>query len=578
LGSTTVICTDKTGTLTQGEMRSVVVVTNSYKIDIPAGPPIISKTELSEVYQAVKIGLLANDAVIQKKGEEWSDWQVFGSATDKALILLGAQLGFNQADEINNEPQLDEILFDSTAKFMATLNKVSKERNILYFKGAPEILLKAASKVQVGDRAENIYQPKRRELKEKFEHLSKEGLRVLALGYKEVAGDVVAFKGLARPLSEITLAGFVGIKDPIRPDVKETLAATAQAGIKTVIITGDNKLTAKAIAKELDLEIKEGNIIEGGELAKFNDDELKKRVKDIKIYARVTPFDKLRIITAWQSAGVVVAMTGDGINDAPALKKADIGVALGSGTDVAKEAASLVLLNNNFKTILAAVFEGRIIYDNVKKVVLYLLSDSFSEVIIIFGGLLFGLPLPILPSQILWINLMTDGFPNAALTMEQGENEVLLESPQERDKPILDGERRLLIGIISFITGATALGLFYYFWKFVGDLNLARTVVFATVGLDSLLYVFSCRTLRHSLFHINFFQNKYLLASVILGGGMQLIAIYLPFFQKIFKTVPLSLREWSLVLGVSLLVILIIELIKWIFLVSRKRKYKTFYG
>ena len=259
-----------------------------------------------------------------------------------------------------------------------------------------------------------------------------------------------------------------------------------------------------------------------------------------------------------------------GVNDAPALKRADVGIAFGSGSDVAKETADLVLLNNSFNTIVAAVKQGRVIYENIKKVILYLLSDSFSEVILIFGSLAFGLPLPLLPAQILWINLVTDGFPHIALTLEKGEKEIMSEPPQERKKPILDFERRLLIGVISFFTAVSTLGIFYYFWKVVGDLELARTVTFVALGVDSLLYVFSCRTLRHSIFNSHFFANRYLLLAVILGGVLQVSAVYVPFFQKLLRTVPLGAFEWLFIGGVSIMVIMLIEIIKWIFIARHK--------
>jgi Ca2+-transporting ATPase len=397
------------------------------------------------------------------------------------------------------------------------------------------------------------------------------GLRTLAFGYKLLPKEIINLENYPAVLSELVLVGFAGISDPLRPDVKKTLMATQKAGLKTVIITGDNKITAKTIARELELDGDETTVMDGEQLLKINDEELEKKVKDVKVYARVTPQDKLRIVSAWQKQGAVVAMTGDGINDAPALKKADIGVALGSGTDVAKETADLVLLNNSFNTLVAAIEQGRIIYDNIKKVILYLLSDSFSEVIIVFGSLVFNWPLPLLPTQILWINLVTDSLPNTALALEPGEKAVMNEQPQERDKPILDNERKLLIGIISLVTGITNLVIFYFFWKIVGDLTLARSVIFVSLGMDSLLYVFSCRSLRYSLFNIKFFNNRYLLLAVIFGALLQILAIYLPFFQKALQLTAISWYEWSLVLAISLFVILIIEVVKWIFLIRKKR-------
>ncbi|MBT3690425.1 HAD-IC family P-type ATPase [bacterium] len=570
LGSTTVICTDKTGTLTVGEMRVARIVTNSYDCNLSTDLPKLTKAGKSEIYNLVKIGVLCNDAVVQEEGQELRDYKVLGSGTEKALLLAGVQLGLKKNELEKKYLRIDEILFDSSKKYMATLNNEEAGKKNIYFKGAPELLLAAASHVQVNDRNEKLTQGMRRELEKKYENLSKSGLRVLGFGYREVRKDTTTIKLYEKALEKIVLVGFVGINDPLRPDVKAALEATKKAGLKTVIITGDNKLTAKAIAQELDINVDDESILEGSQLAKMDDQQLLEKVRSIKIYARVTPEDKLRIVNAWQASGEVVAMTGDGINDAPALKKADIGIALGSGTDVAKGAASLILLDNNFQVINNAIEQGRVIYDNIKKVILYLLSDSFSEIVIIFGSLFMGLPIPLVPAQILWINLVTDGFPDMALTIEPGEKEVMKEMPQERNKPILDAERKLLILVISIVTGVTSLALFYYYVKVVGDIELGRTVVFATLGIDSLLYVFSCRTLRHSIFHSHFFKNPYLLIAVGFGAILQVAAIYVPFLQKVLKTVSLGLYEWGIVLSVSFTVIIIIEIIKWIYIVRHK--------
>jgi len=571
LGSTTVICTDKTGTITKGEMRVSQIITDSYRVDVGLNPLPTANASITEVWQLLKIGMLCNDARLQHEAEDLNDLVIIGSSTDRALILAGRQLFLKKSDLEKQSPRLDELVFTSERKFMATLHQFDGQNNIILIKGSPEILLKASSAVLVGDRPMKIYSDKRKTLQNKYQELNKNGLRTLGLGYKLVARGADSFRGLSEVLQDLVLVGFAGISDPLRPDVKETLAATKRAGLQTVIITGDNIMTAKAIAKELNIAVTERTILDGEQLLKINDEELKKVVKDIKIYARVMPQDKLRIVQAWQNQGAVVAMTGDGINDAPALKKADIGVALGSGTEVARETADLVLLDDSFSTLVAAIEQGRIIYDNIKKVILYLLSDSFSEVILIFGSLILGWPLPLMPVQILWINLVTDGFPNLALTVEPGEPEIMKERPPERHKPILDTERKTLIIIISSVTALANLAIFYYFWKVVGDLALARTVVFASLGIDSLLYVFSCRSMRHSIFNTYFFSNRYLLLAVMIGALVQLSAIYLPFLQTVLQTKALHLLEWLLILTVSLGVIFIIEIVKWLFIPHHRK-------
>ncbi len=568
LGSTTVICTDKTGTLTLGEMRVVEVITDSSNINIIESAKKIIPSTLAEGFLLLQIGMLCNDAVVPESNLKES--QVLGSGTEKALMMAGMQIGVRPNDLNKQYNRLDEIPFSSERKYMATLHHKPDRGNIIYFKGAPEKIIKAAEFIKQGDRKVKIYKDKREEIISKYEKLSQRGLRVLAFGYKPAPEDLKKLEENDELFKGLVIVGFAAIADPLRKTVKQTLEETNKAGIKTVMITGDNKITAKTIAKELGLNCQSENVLEGEDLSKLDDIQLAEKVNQISIYARVTPKDKLRIVHAWQNRGEVVAMTGDGVNDAPALKRADVGIAFGSGSDVAKETADLVLLNNSFNTIVAAVKQGRVIYENIKKVILYLLSDSFSEVILIFGSLAFGLPLPLLPAQILWINLVTDGFPHIALTLEKGEKEIMSEPPQERKKPILDFERRLLIGVISFFTAVSTLGIFYYFWKVVGDLELARTVTFVALGVDSLLYVFSCRTLRHSIFNSHFFANRYLLLAVILGGVLQVSAVYVPFFQKLLRTVPLGAFEWLFIGGVSIMVIMLIEIIKWIFIARHK--------
>ena len=573
LGSISVICTDKTGTITEGEMRLAETVTDSHVIDIINNGHQINSEGLTEQHWLLIIGMLANDGVINNEGEDLKNWQIFGSATDRALLLAGEQIGLKKKTLEKDYPRLDEVPFDSSRKFMATLNHYSKKENIICLKGSSELILSAAGFVQQGEKPVKIYSDKRQELSLKYQSLSKKGLRVLGVAYVLVPKTVQKINPevLKTNFTQWIFVGLAGIKDPLRPNVRETLEKAGKAGVKSVIITGDNIITAREIAKELALGQVDHQIIEGAELAKMDDQELVNRVAELEIYARVSPADKLRIVTAWQKKGAVVAMTGDGVNDAPALKQADVGIALGSGTDVAKETADLIILDNSYATIVAAVETGRVIYDNIKKVILYLMSDSFVEVLVVFGSLIFGLPLPLLPTQILWVNLIDDSAPALALTLDPGEKEVMSEPPQERNKPILDKERRILIGVISASSAGFILASFYYFYAVIGNLELARTVAFTVLGVSSLLYVFSCRSLRHSIFRINFLKNHYLIGAVVLGFLMQLAAIYVPFLQKVFKTVPLGLKEWLVVLSVCSVIIIIIESLKHFFIVHSKK-------
>ena len=373
---------------------------------------------------------------------------------------------------------------------------------------------------------------------------------------------------------DFILLGFWGLEDPLRPEAKETLRQALAAGIKTVIITGDNKFTARKVALSLGLEIDDRSVVSGEELLQMTDTELAKNISKIELYARVTPADKLRIIQAWQARGEVVAMTGDGVNDAPALKAADIGVVVNSGSDVAKEVADLVLLDNNFKTIVMAIRQGRVIFDNVRKVILYLLSDSFAEILIITFGIIFGLPLPLLTAQILWINLICDGFPALALTMEPEDPHIMSQLQDKNQKKLFDFKSKFFITMLSVITGLSSLGIFYFFWVNTGDLHLARTVVFTLLSLTTLFYVYSIRSLDHALFTTNPFKNMYLNLAVAIGLLLQLAAVYLPFLNKALRTVPLGIAEWEIILAFIMAVIVVIEVIKYFFIVYQKKANK----
>ncbi len=574
LGSTTVICTDKTGTLTTGEMQvsHIEAFNQQYSLD---GKDIREKLMVGrEILLVLKIGMLCNEAVIENQDDDLQEWRIIGSATDKALLLAAAQAGLNKNQLEKETPLIDELPFDSDRKYMVTLRKLDEKENIIYFKGAPEIILEKVLYVESGAKRHKITAKIKEAILKNLEELSNKGLRLIAFAYLPISFDIKKITEFfpGNEFLNLTWVGLVGIKDPLRIEAKETIKQAQQAGLKVVILTGDNRLTAKTIAQELDLNVYRDNILDGQDLLKISDEQLKQKVKNIKIYSRVTPHDKLRIIKAWAAYGEVVAMTGDGVNDVLALKQADIGIALGSGTEVAKETADLVLLDNNFSTIIAAIKQGRIIYDNIKKVVLYLISDSFSEVLIIFSSLILALPLPLLPAQILWINLVADSLPSLALTMEPGESEIMIEKPQERNKPIIDKIQKTLIGLVSIISSGGALILFYSYWQLTNDLDLARTIVFTTIAIDSLFYIFSCRSIRNSIFNKQFFSNIYLIAAVIISFIFQLLAIYWSPLQKILRTKPLNLEHWFFIIIISLMVVFTIELAKMIFIIKNKKQ------
>ncbi|MDP3970435.1 MAG: HAD-IC family P-type ATPase [bacterium] len=561
LGSTNVICTDKTGTLTEGNMQVTDFVSWEHDFDVDGKRETYEKGAKDLMF-ALRLGILCNDAKVDNADDTISNWVISGNLTERALLLAGSQAGLHITALTKEAPRIDTIPFDSAIKYMATLHREAQGR-MLYVKGAPEIVSAMCTKVMMNGESVNYDDEKRDKFEKRFYDLSKRGLRIIALAYKNTGADTKKVEDAG--LNELTFAGYIGIKDPLRAEAKQTVAACKSAGIKTVMITGDHKLTAQSIAKELGMKFGAENVMEGYELDKLDQAELNDKVKDISVYARVTPEHKLRIVHAWQANKMVVAMTGDGINDSPAIKAADIGVALGSGTDVAKETADMVILDDNFNTIVAAVEEGRGVFDNIRKTILYLLSDSFSEVILIVGGLFMGLPVPITAAQILWINLIDDSFPSLAMTQEPKEPESMKEPPRGRDAEIMNREVKALIVIISVVTGLTNLALFYYYYTTTGDVDLARTVIFLSLGLDSLIYMFSVRSMRKMIWQKDLFSNKWLIIAFFMGLLFQIIPIYVPFFQHYIGTVPLGIFDWEVVIALSILVVVLIETVKYFF-------------
>lgn len=567
LGSTDVICTDKTGTLTQGNMQVTDFISWETDFDVEDHHGSSEKT-VREMAHAFRLGMLCNDAVIDNPDDDINDWRISGNLTERALLLAGSQIGLHR-ERLNKEaPRIDTEPFTSTIKYMATLHREA-HGHMLYVKGAPEIVLAMCDQVLIDGKSVPYDDEKRKKFERKFTNLSKHGLRIIALVQKHTTNAKTIEQA---GLTNMTFVGYIGIKDPLRAEAKATVAKCKQAGITTVMITGDHKLTAQAIAKELGLEFKPENVMEGFELDALSEHELNRRVQDIKVYARVTPQHKLRIVSAWQYNGKVVAMTGDGINDSPAIKAADIGVALGSGTDVAKETADMVILDDNFSTIVAAVEEGRGIFDNIKKTVLYLLSDSFAEVVLIIGAIIVGLPIPLTATQILWLNIVKDSFPSLAMTQEPKEPEIMNERPRGRKAEILDKEVRWLVVTISTVTGIVNLGRFYFVYMLTNDLEVARTVAFLGLALDSLFYMFSIRSMRQMLWTKGLFSNPWLIGSFFVGIVLQVIAIYTPFLQPLIHTTSLSWHYWVFSIPLSFVVIVIIESIKYLFLATHRKR------
>lgn len=561
LGSVTVICTDKTGTLTEGKMRVSHILTSTRELlsdhinDLAKGE---NANGVESHISALKIATMTNDAFVENPEAELQEWVVRGNSTEQALLLAGMQAGLNKKELEKQYPVLDRISFSSDYKFAATLHRKNKSQNSFYILGAPEEIIARSVDLDIDGKKEKLGTAEADKLISKLETLTQKGLRVLACAYKDYDSKI-KYQNLVELAKELSLVGFIALKDPLRHDAKESIIITKKAGIRTVIVTGDHKFTARAIAEEIGLETKDENIIEGKDLETMSDDELKEKAERISIYARVSPRHKLRIVGAFQANGEIVAMLGDGVNDAPALRSADIGVAVGSGTDVAKEAADLVLLDDNFKTVVKSVEQGRVIFNNVRKVFTYLVVDDFSELFLFAGTMAMGFPLPLLPAQILWINIVEDGFPSITLTAEQETKGVMEEKPRNPKEPILHGPLKLWMVSIFFITGLAAFISFFLFWKLTGDLDKTRTMIFALMCLDSLIFAFSIRSFKRTIFRKDIFSNRYLVGGTAVAFLLLMGAIYFPPFQKLLATQPLAATEWLIIFGVSLTEILLIE-------------------
>lgn len=586
LGSTSVILTDKTGTLTEAKMQVAGIFTATKEL-FSGGKDYSEKIDqngLGSHITALKIATLGSSAYIENPDDEIKKWVLRGKPTEQALLLAGIQAGLSKKELEKQQPKIDELPFDPTYKYSASLHRLNKDEDIIYIMGAPEAVLKTSAFIELDGHFEKIDKEKLKNIRKKFDDLTSKALRVIAVGYKIIPKESLIKKIQTNhqikkeqkqklyeeDLKDLIFVGFIALKDPLRKEAKKSIEICRQAGIRPIIVTGDYKLTASSIAREIGLKVEEKNILEGQKLKQMSDENLKKVLKDIQVYARVEPAQKLKIVKAWQEEGEVVAMTGDGVNDAPALKKADIGISLGSGTEVAKEASDLILLNDNFSTIVAAVEEGRAIMDNVRKVVTFLLSSSFTEVILIGSSVIFAWPLPVLAAQILWVNLIEDSLPTMALAFEPKEKDLMYRKPQKHDVPLMDKEMKILIFFIGFITDIFILGLFYWLIHYSGySISHIRSIIFAGLGIDSLFFIFSYKSLRKNIWHINIFSNKLLIFSWVIGVVLLLSGIYFPPFRALLKIEPLNLFDWQLVFIVGLVNLVLIEAVKYYFIIKK---------
>ena len=554
LGSTDVICTDKTLTLTEGQMEVS---------DILSANEILEGT--NENRQLVlKIAALAGEAFIENPRDSMKKWIVRGRPTERALLLAAVQSGIHIVHAKKEIRHLADFPFDSKNKYSANAYEIEGNKDFIYVLGAPEKLLAMSSRIRMGEQEKNLIPEAERQIELSAELLAKSGCRVVAVAYKKI-------DSLSRFFENLVFVGLISLKDPLRSDAKKAMELCRSAGMKPIIITGDHKLTAVAVAKELGFAVTGDNILEGKDLDSLSDKELYRVLEKISVYARVEPKHKMRIVDAWQDKGRVVAMIGDGVNDAPALKKANIGVSLGSGTDVAKETSDLVLLKDNFSIIVAAVEEGRRIIDNIRKIITYLLVGGFTEVMLIGLSIIWRLPLPILPAQILWKNMVESTPPSMALAVEPKEKDIMKRPPENPKIPLLTQEMKVLIFIIGLFSNIILFFIFIWFLRLKMPLEVIRSVMFVGLSIDSFFYVFSCRNLRKNIWQYNPFGNQYLNLSVLCGFLMLFLAIYVPFFQKMLKTAGLGLFEWTVIVAFGLLNLVLIEIAKW-FYVSKKIK------
>jgi Ca2+-transporting ATPase len=618
LGAATVICSDKTGTLTRNEMTVRAIATCGALVDvggsgyIPEGAFTVKGAPLAEtspirdaVAQTLRAAALANDAALTNSEGRW---RVQGDPTEGALIVAARKFGITE-DELTTLPRIAEIPFTSERKRHATVhhNRAEPGELRIFVKGAPEILLANTRYLLEDGQVVPLGEDRRAELARRNEALAGQALRVLAIATRTVsaaslgldpgAGGADRTSTIELPEGiedDLILLGLVGMIDPPRAEAKVAVAIAKRAHIRSVMITGDHPATAEAIARELEIFEPGARLVTGTELRTMGDAELDAIVEQVRVFARVDPEHKLRIVGALQRKGHIVAMTGDGINDAPALKTANIGVAMGiTGTDVSKEAADMVLTDDNFASIVRAIEEGRGIYDNIRKYLIYLLSSNAGELLTMFAGVMFagllglvsaepGLFLPLLAAQLLWINLITDGPPALALGIDPKDPDVMERPPRSRGRGVLTAEdwwRLAAIGFVMMLGTIAVLdayypgGLFTLFAKGTqpnaADEVHARTMAFTTLMMFQLFNVYNCRSNWRSAFS-GFFENKWLLAAVALSLFTHVLVIYVPFLQTAFHTVPLSLFDWAIATGLSSTLLIGMEIVKFVLRIERR--------
>ncbi len=569
LGCVSVICSDKTGTLTHNEMtvRELLAggiqyrVTGSgyapdgefFKVASEDEQPVTMTDEDGQA--ALRVAAYCNHAQVQP-GKTDGDWDVIGDPTEGALIVLATKGGLSSSDE---KPEVvQELPFDSDRKAMSVLRKVDSGHRVQYTKGAPAGILEKCVSERRDNQVIALTDERRRVITEANDEMASRALRVLALAYRDDEG--------AEPMideNNLTFAGLVGMIDPPREEVKQAVVRCREAGIRPVMITGDHPATATAIAKELGIASETDRVVTGQELDAMTDDDLATNVEHIAVYARVAPEHKLRVVRAWKARGEIVAMTGDGVNDAPAVKAADIGIAMGiTGTDVTREAAAMVLMDDNFASIVNAVEEGRAIYDNIRKFLIFLLSCNAGELMLMLIASLLGWPIPLIPVQLLWINLVTDGLPALALAMEPPEPGLMLRRPRQSTESMLSWSLAVAVIGQGMLLAAVGLAAFWLTYDQESDLDSARTMTFCVVVYAELFRALAARSQTLTFWQLGIRTNLYVVAAVAISALLQIGIIALPFARSIFEATPHTPMEWGLLLALALTPVTVIELVK----------------
>lgn len=596
LGSVTVICSDKTGTLTENRMTVTVLDVAGKQIDLPraedtnaTSPQLKEQSALLAEHPALALllvgGVLCNDALLESAiatdDKNQDEARLVGDPTEGALLLAAERLGLTQAALQTGFPRIAEMPFDATRKRMTTVHAtqalpenlqglanlrwngdggLAQMPFVAFTKGAVDGLLSGSTTVWNAGTLEPLDDGWRTRISAANDHLAQNGMRVLGVAYQPLQA-AVANDQTDLLEQEMTFVGLTAMIDPARPEVREAVATCKRAGIRPVMITGDHPLTAQAIARELAIA-DDSRVLTGQEVEAMSMPELEAVVEEVSVYARVSPEQKLKIVQALQARGHIVAMTGDGVNDAPAIKKADIGIAMGiTGSDVSKEAADMVLQDDNFATIVAAVEEGRVIYDNIRKFIKFLMTTNSGELWVMLLGPLIGMPLPLLPLQILWVNLVTDGLPALALGVEPAEKQIMARPPYPPNASIFSRGLGWQILWVGLLMGLITLGTGYWYWS--QGLAQWQTMIFLTLTLAQMANVLAVRSEREFLWQIGLLSNKPLLFSVLLTVGLQLAVIYVPVLQGFFSTVPLSASDLAIGLALSSVIFWAVELEKW---------------